>query len=83
MKRALEEAEAASQEALEKDDKVELNPQGAYIRRLQHLIAEKNALISRSHGKDPGRRVRIYSREPDEADEDDTREETGEADLLE
>ena len=39
---------------------VELNPQSAYIRRLQHLIAERNALSSQSTGKDPARRVRIF-----------------------
>ncbi|MFC1953649.1 R3H domain-containing nucleic acid-binding protein [Chloroflexota bacterium] len=39
---------------------VELSPQSAYIRRLQHLIAERNELASQSTGKDPQRRVRIY-----------------------
>ncbi|MEE8414192.1 MAG: R3H domain-containing nucleic acid-binding protein, partial [Dehalococcoidales bacterium] len=39
---------------------VELSPQSAYIRRLQHLIAERNELSSQSTGKDPRRRVRIY-----------------------
>jgi len=39
---------------------VELSPQSAYIRRLQHLIAERNNLLSKSSGKDPNRRVRIY-----------------------
>ncbi|GAH67453.1 unnamed protein product, partial [marine sediment metagenome] len=39
---------------------VELSPQSAYIRRLQHLIAERNHLTSQSAGKDPHRRVRIY-----------------------
>jgi stage III sporulation protein SpoIIIAA len=39
---------------------VELGPQSAYIRRLQHLIAERNALSSQSTGKDPERRVRIF-----------------------
>jgi hypothetical protein len=37
-----------------------LSPQGAYIRRLQHLIAERNELLSTSSGKDPQRRVRFY-----------------------
>ncbi|MDP3880097.1 MAG: R3H domain-containing nucleic acid-binding protein, partial [Dehalococcoidales bacterium] len=36
------------------------SPQSAYIRRLQHLIAERNELASRSSGKEPLRRVRIY-----------------------
>jgi predicted RNA-binding protein Jag len=42
---------------------VELSPQSAYIRRLQHLIAERNDLSSQSLGKDPNRRVRIYREE--------------------
>ena len=39
---------------------VELSPQSAYIRRLQHLIAERNHLSSQSSGDEPNRRVRIY-----------------------
>ncbi|NOQ17964.1 MAG: hypothetical protein GQ507_01825, partial [Dehalococcoidales bacterium] len=39
---------------------IELSPQSAYIRRLQHLIAKRNDLLSQSTGKDPNRRVRIY-----------------------
>jgi len=42
---------------------VELRPQNAYIRRLQHLIAERNDLSSRSLGNDPNRRVRSYKEE--------------------
>ena len=43
---------------------IELSPQSAYIRRLQHLTAERNNLSSRSLGKEPERRVRIYKEEP-------------------
>ncbi len=39
---------------------VELSPQSAYIRRLQHLLAQRSNLASQSTGKDPNRRVRIY-----------------------
>ncbi len=39
---------------------VELSPQSAYIRRLQHLIAERSGLSSHSSGQDPQRRVRIF-----------------------
>jgi predicted RNA-binding protein Jag len=39
---------------------VELSPQSSYIRRLQHLIAQRNDLASHSFGRDPNRRVRIY-----------------------
>ena len=39
---------------------VELAPQGAYVRRQQHELARQANLISRSTGKEPHRRVRIY-----------------------
>jgi stage III sporulation protein SpoIIIAA len=39
---------------------VELSPQNAYIRRLQHQRAEAANLISRSRGREPFRRVRVY-----------------------
>ncbi|NQT05085.1 MAG: hypothetical protein HQ577_03650, partial [Dehalococcoidia bacterium] len=42
------------------EGEVELSPQSAYIRRLQHLIAERNEMSSSSAGRDPNRRVRIY-----------------------
>ncbi len=58
---------AEAQEAVDKvkcgQETVELTPQSRYIRRLQHLIAERNALSSQSTGKDPHRRVRIYKGE--------------------
>lgn len=58
---ALNEAENAACEVLnDRENPVELNPQGAYIRRLQHLIAERNKLTSKSVGRDPHRRVMIY-----------------------
>jgi predicted RNA-binding protein Jag len=39
---------------------VELAPQNAYIRRLQHQMAERANLVSRSRGREPYRRVRLY-----------------------
>ena len=57
---ALSEAEQAVEQVRNGKDSVELSPQSSYIRRLQHLVAEKNALASRSLGKDPHRRVMIY-----------------------
>jgi len=39
---------------------VELSPQNAYIRRLQHQRAEAANLVSRSRGREPFRRVRVY-----------------------
>ncbi len=57
---ALTEAENAVEQVRSGEETVELSPQSAYIRRLQHLIAERNALGSQSTGKDPNRRVRIF-----------------------
>jgi hypothetical protein len=61
---ALNEAEEAINVVKGGQEAVELNPQSAYIRRLQHLIAERNELSSDSLGKDPQRRVRIYQGRP-------------------
>jgi len=60
IKAALTEAEEAVVQVKGGEESVELSPQSAYIRRLQHLIAERNALLSQSTGKDPNRRVRIF-----------------------
>jgi hypothetical protein len=42
---------------------MELGPQNAYVRRLQHQMAERNNLMSRSRGTEPNRRVELL---PDE-----------------
>jgi stage III sporulation protein SpoIIIAA len=42
---------------------MELDPQNAYIRRLQHQMAERNNVMSRSRGTEPNRRVELM---PDE-----------------
>ena len=60
---ALEEAIEAARKVIKKQEPVELNPQNAYIRRLQHLVAEQSDLSSRSLGKDTERRVMIYREE--------------------
>jgi stage III sporulation protein SpoIIIAA len=39
---------------------VELAPQNAYIRRLQHQLVEESEMVARSTGKEPRRRLRIY-----------------------
>ncbi len=57
---AIKEAEEAVNQVRENRETVELNPQSAYIRRLQHLIAERDDLSSQSTGKEPNRRVKIY-----------------------
>lgn len=60
LKLALREAEEAIVRVINGERVVELNPQGAYIRRLQHLMAERCHLASQSTGKEPQRRVRIF-----------------------
>ncbi len=60
---ALGEAEEAVAQVKDGQEAVELSPQSAYIRRLQHLIAQRSELASHSLGKDPNRRVRIYKEE--------------------
>ena len=56
---AMNEAEEAIHAVLSQDRPVELTPQRAYIRRLQHELAQRFNLDSQSRGKEPQRRVRI------------------------
>jgi stage III sporulation protein SpoIIIAA len=64
---ALQEAEAAVADVLATNTAVELTPQNAYVRRLQHLLAERYNLASTSKGREPYRRVKIYQeRQPSE-----------------
>ncbi|MEP7105656.1 MAG: R3H domain-containing nucleic acid-binding protein [Chloroflexota bacterium] len=39
---------------------LELSPQNAYVRRLQHQLVTENDLVARSTGKEPQRRLRIF-----------------------
>ncbi len=57
---ALREAEEAVYKVMLHHKPVELSPQSSYIRRLQHQLAEKYHLESRSTGIEPNRRVRVY-----------------------
>ena len=57
---ALAEAQGAAQRVLDGARSVDLNPQRAYIRRLQHLLAERYHVASISGGRDPNRRVTLY-----------------------
>jgi len=61
---ALRETEEAIGLVAREAQPVELTPQNAYIRRLQHQMAERANVVSRSRGREPYRRVRLY---PDEA----------------
>jgi hypothetical protein len=60
---ALREAEEAISLVLARSEPVELAPQNAFIRRLQHQMAERANLVSRSRGREPYRRVRLYPEE--------------------
>ena len=58
---ALSEAEQAVESVRSGDnEEVVLTPQGAYVRHLQHAVAEKYGLSSMSTGRDPRRKVVIY-----------------------
>jgi hypothetical protein len=57
---ALRETEEAIGMVIRGAEPVELSPQNAYIRRLQHQMAERANLVSRSRGREPYRRVRLY-----------------------
>ena len=59
---ALYETEEAITQIMDGAPPIELQPQSTYIRRLQHQLAERYNLVSRSTGEDPNRRVEIFSR---------------------
>jgi hypothetical protein len=58
--RALREAEDAIRKVMQGAARVSLAPQPAGLRRKQHEMARQQSLSSRSFGKEPRRRVRIY-----------------------
>ena len=57
---AMRETEEAIGLVITGSEPIELSPQNAYIRRLQHQMAERANLVSRSRGREPYRRVRLY-----------------------
>jgi stage III sporulation protein SpoIIIAA len=57
---ALREAEEAVYKVMLHHKPIELSPQSSYIRRLQHQLAERYHLQSRSTGIEPNRRVRLF-----------------------
>jgi hypothetical protein len=61
---AMEEAEEAIHQVIDRSNAVELAPQSSYIRRLQHQLAERYNLNSRSRGREPNRRVQIFRSAP-------------------
>ena len=59
---ALIEVQEAAEQVLNGANSVELSPQRAYIRRLQHLLAERYHVASSSSGREPQRHVAIFRR---------------------
>lgn len=57
---ALQETEDAIAQVLEETRPIELSPQSSYVRRLQHQLAERYNLGSRSLGREPHRRVQLF-----------------------
>jgi stage III sporulation protein SpoIIIAA len=57
--RALGEAQTAIDRVKATLTAIEISPQNAYIRRLQHQLVAENNLVARSTGKEPQRRLRI------------------------
>jgi stage III sporulation protein SpoIIIAA len=57
---AAEETQQAIEKILSGARSAELSPQNSYIRRYQHEMARQANLYSRSRGKEPRRRVRIF-----------------------
>ncbi|MCB0116754.1 MAG: R3H domain-containing nucleic acid-binding protein [Caldilineaceae bacterium] len=58
---AMRETQDAIQRLLRGEESVELSPQTAPIRSQQHQLARAANLISHSYGREPYRRVRIFS----------------------
>jgi hypothetical protein len=61
---ALRETEEAIGLVMRSAQPVELSPQNAYIRRLQHQMAERSNVVSQSRGREPHRHVRLYPDRP-------------------
>lgn len=59
---AMFEAEAAIHEVMSGAANVGLRPQTSWVRRLQHQLAERYNVSSRSRGREPQRFVEIYQR---------------------
>jgi stage III sporulation protein SpoIIIAA len=57
---ALHEVDDAIRQVKDAKKSIDLNPQNAYIRRLQHQKVDESGLHSESVGEEPKRRLRIY-----------------------
>ncbi len=58
---AITEAERAIEQVRTGIPSVDLSPAGAAVRRYQHQMARRANLVSHSYGREPNRRVRIFS----------------------
>jgi stage III sporulation protein AA len=58
---ALDEALQAIDDVKNGKKEVVLSPQNSFIRRLQHMLAERHDVVSTSSGREPGRRVKIVN----------------------
>ena len=54
------EAEQAVKKIVGGESQIELMPQGSFIRKIQHQIAQNSSVVSTSTGKEPNRRVVFY-----------------------
>ncbi len=59
---AIDEAERAASRLDEGEVQVKLSPQVAYIRHLQHKVANRRGVYSSSEGREPNRHVVLYRR---------------------
>lgn len=59
VQRALDETRQAIARVKETLEPLEVAPQNAYVRRLQHQLVAEEELVARSTGKEPRRRLRI------------------------
>ena len=57
---AIRELELAAAQVLSSGKSVDLSPQNAYIRRLQHKWSEDHRMKTQSVGDEPNRRLRVY-----------------------
>ncbi|HZA22676.1 MAG TPA: R3H domain-containing nucleic acid-binding protein [Dehalococcoidia bacterium] len=60
LEEAMQEAEEAAQRVLGGEFSIQLRPQRPYVRRLQHILAQRFSLASTSKGREPERGVLIY-----------------------
>ncbi len=59
---AIDEAERAASRLNDGEMRVKLSPQAAYLRHLQHKIANERGVYSSSEGREPNRHVVMYRR---------------------